>query len=55
MTSSLSNFVTNLPEGINKMKCKCVHGNEKCETCGIKYKDCKYCLKYTSVKEDLIK
>ena len=25
-------------EGIHKIKCKCGHDDEKCETCGIKYK-----------------
>ena len=27
---------------------------KKCETCGIKYKNCEYCLKDTNVKDDLI-
>ena len=27
---------------------------EKCETCGLKYKDCQCCLEYTNVKDDLI-
>ena len=27
---------------------------EKCETCGIKYKYCKYYLDYTNIKDDLI-
>ena len=27
---------------------------KKCETCGIKYKNCECCLEYTSVKDDLI-
>ena len=38
----------------HKTKCKYGIGNEKCETCRIKYKDCECCLKYTSVKEDLM-
>ena len=36
------------------MKFKYVHDDKKCETCGIKYKDCECCLEYTSVKDDLI-
>ena len=27
-----------LSEGIHKIKCKYVHDDRKCETCGIKYK-----------------
>ena len=27
---------------------------KKCEACGIKYKDCEYCLEYTDIKDDLI-
>ena len=27
---------------------------KKCETCGIKYKNCECCLEYTSVKDDFI-
>ena len=41
MTSSLSNFVNTLAEGICKIKCKYRHDNKKWNTCGIKYKDCK--------------
>ena len=40
MASSLSNHVNILAEGIHKIKCKYGHDNKKCETCGIKYKDC---------------
>ena len=40
MTSSLSNFVDNLAGGIHEIKCKYGHDNKKCETCGIKNKDC---------------
>ena len=53
MTSSLSNLVDNLAEGIHKLKCKYGHDNEKCETYGIKYKDC-CCLELANVKNDLI-
>ena len=29
------------------MECKYEHGNEKCKTCGVKFKDFKCCLEYT--------
>ena len=35
MTSSLSNLVKNLSEGIQNIKCKYSHDDKKCETCGI--------------------
>ena len=54
MASSLSNLVNNLVEGIHKIVCKYRHDDKKCETYGIKYKDCFYFLEYTSVKNDLI-
>ena len=38
MASPLSNFVNNLAEGMNKIKCKYGNGHRKCETCGIEYK-----------------
>ena len=40
MASSLLNLVDNFCEGIYKIKCKNEHSNKKCQTCGIKYKDC---------------
>ena len=40
MTSSLSNLVNNLSEGINRIECKFGHNDRKCVTCGIKYKYC---------------
>ena len=49
-TSSLAN---NPAEGIYKIKCKNKHNNKKCETCGIKYKNCDCFLKYTNFKDDL--
>ena len=52
--SSLSNLVGYLPEGIHEIKFKYEHDNKKCETCGIKYKDCECCLEYANVKADLI-
>ena len=39
MTSTLSNFVNNLGEGIHKTKCKNGHDNRNFETCRLKYKD----------------
>ena len=52
-TSSLSNLVDNLAEGIHKIKRKYRHDDEKCETCGIKYKDSDYFLDITNFKDDL--
>ena len=51
MANFFSNLVDNPAEGIHKIKCKQGHDNNKCETCGIKYKDCKCCLEYTNVKD----
>ena len=53
MAKSLRNLVTNLSEGIHRIKCKFGHKGKKCETCGIKYKYCDYFLENTSVKNDL--
>ena len=38
--SSLSNLAVDLAEGIHKTKSKYKHDDKKCETCGIRYKDC---------------
>ena len=38
MASSLSSFVNYFSGGIHRIKCKYRHDDEKCETCGIKYK-----------------
>ena len=54
MTSSLSNLPINVAEGIHKIKCKYGHNNKNCKTCWIKYKDCKCCLEYPKVKNNLI-
>ena len=54
MASSLSNLASNLSERIHKIKCKYRHDNKECETCGIKYKNCKCFLEYTYFKDDLI-
>ena len=42
MTSSLSNLVNNLSEGLHRIKCKLGHNEKKCETCGIKYNGANY-------------
>ena len=54
MTSSFSNLTDNPAEEIHKIKCRFGHGNEKCQTCGIKYKDCECFLDYENVKYDSI-
>ena len=51
---SLSNLVSNLSEGINKIKCKYRRDDKKCETCRIKYNYCDCFLKYINFKNDLI-
>ena len=53
MASSLSNLVDNLSKVVYQTKCKYGHVNKKCEVWN-KYKDCEYCLEYTSLKDDLI-
>ena len=50
MASSLSN----LSQGIHRIKCKYGQNDKKCETCGIKYKYCDCFLEYTNFKDDLI-
>ena len=40
MTTSLSNLVNNLSEGIHKIKWKYKHNDKKCETCRIMYEVC---------------
>ena len=41
---SLVNLVDNFTEEIHKIKCKYRIDNKKCETRGIKYKNCGYCF-----------
>ena len=53
MASSLLYFVNNLAERIQQTKFQKEHDNKKCETCGIKYKDCERFLECTSFKDDL--
>ena len=52
MASSLPNLTDNLAEGIHKIKCQYEHDNIKCETCGIKYKDCECYLAYENLRDD---
>ena len=54
MTSSLSNFINNLSEGIHKIKCKYIHNDKKCETYKTEIKHCNIFLEYTNFKIDLI-
>ena len=53
MASTSSNLVSNLSEGLHKIKLE--NGDEKCKTCGIKYNYCDCFLEYTNFKDDLIK
>ena len=53
MTSSSSNLVNNLSEGIHKIKCKYRHDNEKCKTCRLKYKYCDCFLEHKSFEDNL--
>ena len=39
---------------LHKIKCNYRHDDKKCETCGIKYKNCDCFLEYTGIKDDLI-
>ena len=54
IVSLLLNLFNNLAKWIYKIKCKYAHENKKCETCGIKHKECECCLEYINIKEDLI-
>ena len=54
MTSSLSNLVNNLSEGIHEIKCKYRHNYKQCDNCGIKCKCWDCFLKYTNFRDDLI-
>ena len=54
MTTSLSNLVNNLAEGIHKIKFKYEHDYKKCGTCSIKYKYWESFLEYANFKADLI-
>ena len=54
MTTSLSNFVNNLSEGIHRIKCKFGHDDKGCETYGIKYNYCNTCKFSNHDNNDLI-
>ena len=54
MTSSLSNLVNNISEGIHRTKYELGHDDKKYETCGIEYKYCNCFLEYMNFKDDLI-
>ena len=54
MASSLSNLVNNLSEGLYRIKCKLIHDDKKCETCGIIYNYCDCFLEYKIFKDNLI-
>ena len=47
MTSSLSNFLNSLSQGIHKIICKYKHNDKNCKTCRITYKYCDCFLEYT--------
>ena len=46
-------MLSNLSQGLHRIKCKLEHGDKKCETCGIKYKYCDCFLKHKNFKDDL--
>ena len=52
--SLLSNRVNNIPEVINKTKCKYQHDNEQCKNFKIEYKDSDCFLQHTNFNNDLI-
>ena len=54
MVNSLPNLVNNLGEKIRKVDFKYVRDDKKCETCGIKYKDCNWFLEYANFKNNLL-
>ena len=54
MASSLSNLANNLFVGVHSIKWKSGHDDEKCGTCGIKYKYCNFLIEYIDFKSDLI-
>ena len=54
MDCSLSNLVSNVSEGIHRIKCKFRCYDKKYETCGIKYKYYDCFLEYINLKDDLI-
>ena len=53
MRSSLSSLANNLSEGIDKIKWKFGHNDNKCKTCGITCKVYNCFLEYAKFKDDL--
>ena len=51
----LPNTSDNLAKGIYKIICEVGYDNKKCSDCGIEYKFYDFCLKYTNVKDDLLR
>ena len=49
MTGPLSNLPNNFVKWIQKIKWKYKHCDKKCETWGIKYKDCECFFEYTNL------
>ena len=54
IASSWLNRGYSLAEEPHKIKCKCEHNDKKCETCGIKHKDCAWFLEDPNFIGDLI-
>ena len=54
MASALSDLADKHTEETHKIKCKYGYDNKKCETCGVKSKDCKCCLEYTIVQDNFV-
>ena len=54
MASALSDLADKHTEEIHKIKCKYGYDNKKCETGGVKNKDCKCCLEYTNVQDNFV-
>ena len=54
MVSLLSNLVDNLLMEFINLNVNMDIIRKKCETRGIKHKDCECCLEYTNIKDDLI-
>ena len=53
IAGSLSNLANNLSEGIPRNKCKFGHDDEKCKTCGIRFKYWDCFLQDMNFKDDL--
>ena len=52
MSSSLSNLVNNISQGIHRIKCKFGYDDKKCEIWGIKCKYWENFLEYINFKDD---